>query len=63
MRGGLNVISSKIALATFYKVRHQIRDVRVATIMTANHHPDGRMSRGAAPSPLAPRLHITPDAS
>jgi len=33
MRGGLNVISSKIAPATFYKVRHQIRVVRVAAIM------------------------------
>ena len=39
MRGGLNVISSKIAPATFYKVRHQIRVVRVAAIMGGKSSP------------------------
>jgi len=33
MRGGLDMISSKIAPATFYKVRHQIRTMRAAAIM------------------------------
>ena len=42
MRGGPNVISNKIAPATFYKVRHQIRDVRFAAIM------GGKSSSGRA---------------
>lgn len=53
MRGGLNVISSKIALATFYKVRHQIRDVRVAAIMggkSSSRRADVKGSTDVAPA-------------
>jgi hypothetical protein len=63
MRGGLNVISSKIALATFYKVRHQIRDVRVAAIMDGKSSPGRADVKGSGALAAGPRLHITPDAS
>jgi hypothetical protein len=39
MRGGPNVISNKIAPATFYKVRHQIRVMQVAAIMGSKSSP------------------------
>jgi hypothetical protein len=65
MRGGLNVISSKIAPATFYKVRHQIRTMRVAAIMGGKSSP-GRADvkgskRGAPRRPAkASPLHVVP---
>ncbi|CEG08936.1 hypothetical protein BN961_02356 [Afipia felis] len=60
MRGGLNVISSKIAPATFYKVRHQIRVVRVAAIMGGKSSParaDVKGSHALAMPPLPAAHH------